>query len=252
MGAASLGATRFEYRFRWLLHGVIIALGFWAPWCDALGWTRLRTWLVLSSWISRTGWLSFMAATNAVLIAAIVLVAAGAWLRVWGSAYVGASVVHSPVMHGQAMLADGPYRRTRNPLYLGTILHVFGIAILMPPSGAVFCVALVWLLNVRLALAEEPFLTQRFGEAYVQYRKAVPRFLPMPTPQVPVAGRPAHWLLAVVSEIYMVGVVITFAVFGWNFNSMLMIRGLLISLGVWIVVKALLPSAPKAQPTATA
>jgi protein-S-isoprenylcysteine O-methyltransferase Ste14 len=245
MGAALMGATKFEYRFRWILHAVIIMLGFWAPWCEPLGWTRLSTWLVLSSWLSRTGWLSFVAATNAVLIVAIVLVALGAWLRVWGASYVGASVVNSRSMHGEAMLADGPYRRTRNPLYLGTLLHIIGLAILMPPSGAIFCVALIWLLQVRLALAEEPFLTQRFGEAYVEYRKAVPRFVPAPTPRVPAAGKPAHWLQGFVSEIYMVGVVITYVVFGWSFNAMTMTRGVLISLGAWLVVKAFLPK-PKA------
>jgi protein-S-isoprenylcysteine O-methyltransferase Ste14 len=238
-----MGATRLEYKFRFFLHAVIIALGFWAPWCEAPGWTRLRTWLVLSSWLSRTGWLSFVAATNAVLVAAIVLVALGAWLRVWGASYVGASVVQSRSMHGETMLADGPYRRTRNPLYLGTILHIVGLAILMPPSGAIFCVALIWVLQVRLALAEEPFLTERFGEAYVEYRKAVPRFLPAPTPQVPAAGKPAHWLQGFFGEIYMVGVVITYVIFGWNFNATTMIRGVLISLGAWLIVKALLPRA---------
>ena len=238
---AGFGATRLEYRFRWLIHAAIFTLGFWAPWCDALGWTRLRTWLVLASWLSRTGWLTFIAATDAVLAAAIVLVALGAWLRVWGASYVGASVVQSPAMHGEAMLADGPYRRTRNPLYLGTILHTFGLAILMPPSGAMFCVALVWIFQVRLALAEEPFLRARFGEPYVAYQKAVPRFLPAPTPQVRAAGKRARWAQGFLSEIYMVGVVIVFAAFGWNFNSMLMIRGVLISLGAWIVVKAFLP-----------
>jgi hypothetical protein len=113
----------------------------------------------------------------------------------------------------------------------------------MPPSGAIFCVALIWVLQVRLALAEEPFLTERFGEAYVEYRKAVPRFLPAPTPQVPAAGKPAHWLQGFFGEIYMVGVVITYVIFGWNFNATTMIRGVLISLGAWLIVKALLPRA---------
>jgi protein-S-isoprenylcysteine O-methyltransferase Ste14 len=232
-------ATALEYRFRFIVHAVIFTLGFWAPWCEPLGWTRLRTWLVLSSWLSRTGWLSFVGATNAVLIAAIVLVALGAWLRVWGASYVGVSVVQSPSMHGETMLADGPYRRTRNPLYLGTILHTIGLSILMPPSGAIFCIALVWVFQVRLALAEEPFLTQRFGEPYVEYRKAVPRFLPSPTPQVPAAGKQPQWLQGIIGEIYVVGVAIVFVVFGWNFNATTMIRGVLISLGAWFIVKAL-------------
>jgi protein-S-isoprenylcysteine O-methyltransferase Ste14 len=242
-----MGATKFEYRFRFLVHAVIFTLGFWAPWCEALGWTRLRTWLVLSSWLARTGWLSFVGATNAVLIAAIVLVALGAWLRVWGASYVGVSIVQSPSMHGDAILADGPYCRTRNPLYLGTILHTIGLSILMPPSGAIFCIGLVWLFQVRLALAEEPFLAQRFGEPYVEYRKAVPRFLPSPTPQVAAAGKRPHWLQGIFGEIYMVGVVITLAVFGWQFNATTLIRGVLISLGAWLIVKALLPRAKETQ-----
>jgi protein-S-isoprenylcysteine O-methyltransferase Ste14 len=241
-------ATKYEYRFRWLVHAIIICLGFWAPWCEALGWTRQSTWLVLSSMLFRAGLLSFSAATNAVLIAAIVLVTLGAWMRVWGASYVGASVVQSGAMHGQEMLADGPYRRTRNPLYLGTILHILGLAILMPPSGAIFCVGLVWLFQIRLALAEEPFLQQQFGATYAAYRKAVPRFLPALTPQVPAAGKRAQWLQGIFGEIYMVGVVITFAAFGWGFDARTMVRGVLISLGAWLIVKALLPRAPQSQP----
>jgi protein-S-isoprenylcysteine O-methyltransferase Ste14 len=152
-------------------------------------------------------------------------------------------------MHGETMLADGPYRRTRNPLYLGTLLHVIGLAILMPPSGAIFCIVMIWVLQVRLAIAEEPFLARRFGAAYVAYRNAVPRFLPAPTPQVPSAGKHARWGQAVVGEIYMVGVVVTFAVFGWQFNATTLERGVLISLGAWLVVKALLPKVEPAAAT---
>ncbi len=245
-------ATKYEYRFRWFVHAVLFWLGFWAPWCEPLGWTRTSTWLVLASALFKSRLLSFSAATNAVLIAAIVLVAVGAWMRVWGASYVGASVVQSGAMHGETMLADGPYRRTRNPLYLGTILHVIGLAILMPPSGAVFSIVLVWLFQIRLALAEEPFLEERFGAAYGAYRKRVPRFLPVPTPHLEAAGKRAKWLQGFVGEIYFVGVVITFAVFGWELNVTTLQRGVLISLGAWLIVKALLPRAVAAQETAGA
>src|SRR5579875_1603832 len=234
-------ATALEYRFRFILHALLFALGFWAPWCEALGWTRRSTWLVLASWMYELRLLSFGAATYVVLVVAIVLLALGAWMRVWGASYVGASVVQSRDMHGEAMLADGPYRRTRNPLYLGTILHTVGLAMLMPPSGAIFALVLLWILQIRLALAEEPFLEQRFGSAYVAYRQAVPRFLPALTPRVPAAGKRPKWLQGVLGEIYVVGVVITFAVFGWGFNATTLQRGVLISLGGWIIVKALLP-----------
>ncbi|HEY5380804.1 MAG TPA: isoprenylcysteine carboxylmethyltransferase family protein [Acidobacteriaceae bacterium] len=240
-------STALDFRLRFFILGIIIALGFWAPWCSSLGWTRTTTWLALSSLLYRSGWLTFSAATNTVLLVAIALLALAAWLRLWASAYVGAGVVQSQRMHSHTLLADGPYRRTRNPLYLGLLLHTFGLAILMPPSGAIFCVVLVWLFQIRLALAEESFLSAQLGDTYRAYRARVPRFLPAPTPQVPSGGAHPRWLQGMLGEIYVLGAVITFAVFGWGLNSNTLIRGILISLGISIVVRALLPR-PQAVP----
>ena len=236
-------ATSLEYRFRFVLHGLIFWLGFWSPWSEPLGLTTKSTWLTLSSLLARAGWLNFIAATQAVLVAALVFLLLGAWFRVWGAAYVGADVVKSRSMHSRALLADGPYRRTRNPLYLGTLLHTVGISILMPPSGALFTIALIWLLQVRLALAEEPFLESRFGQPYVEYRRTVPRFLPYPKPLVEAAGQPGRWLLALAGEFYFVAVVFVMGIWGWEFNAMPLKRGVLISLGVWLIIYALLPRA---------
>lgn len=247
-------ATGFEYRFRFALHAVIYILGFTAPWlfvpalADVPGFSTKSTWLVASSMLSREGWLTFSAATVVLLVLALLFTALGAFLRIWGSAYVGSSVVKSPAMHGAAMLADGPFRRTRNPLYLGTLLHTFGIAILMPPSGALFTIALIWIFQVRLALAEEPFLTARFGQPYLDYKAAVPRFLPALTPLVPAAGARPHWLQSLLGEIYFPAVFLVLAIFGWSFNAQPIRQGLLISVGLWLIVRALLPNASHDAP----
>ena len=245
-------ATRWEYRLRFPLHVLIFVLGLWPFWEPWLNLTTKSTWLMLSATLARQGWLGFQAATQGLLVIAIIFVALGAWLRTWGAAYVGASVVASPSMHGQAMLADGPFRRTRNPLYLGTLLHTIGIALLMPPAGAVFAIAAIWILQVRLALAEEPFLETRFGQAYVSYRDRVPQFLPAPRPLVPAGGAKPHWGYAILGESYMIGVVITLAGFGWNFNSQPLLKGIMISLGVSLVLQAFLPrvETPSAHATA--
>lgn len=239
-------ATTWEYRFRFLLHGLIFVLGFWPFWEPWLGLATKSTWLIVSVWLARQGWLGFLAATQVLLVIAIVFTTLGAWMRTWGAAYVGAGVVSSPTMHGEAMLADGPYRRTRNPLYLGTLLHTIGVALLMPPAGAIFAIAAIWILQVRLALAEEPFLESRFGQAYVAYRDRVPQFLPSPRPLVPAAGAKPHWGQAILGESYMIGVVITLVGFGWSFNSLPLLKGILISLGVSLVLQAFLPRAGKA------
>lgn len=239
-------ASAFEYRFRFWIHGLIYVLGFWSPWLlipatQDLGLSDRSTWLILASSLSVHGWLPFRGAILTLLIVALVLTGLGAWLRLWGGAYVGASIVQSPSMHGKTMLADGPYRHTRNPLYLGTLLHTLGVSLLMPPSGAVLTVVLMWVFQIRLALAEEPFLARQFGEPYVAYMKRVPRFLPSPKALIPSAGAPARWLLSLSGEIYFVGVFVTLLLFGWNFNGNPLRRGILISLGVALIARAFLP-----------
>lgn len=247
-------ATRFEYRFRFAIHALIYILGFTAPWLflhslvDVPGFTTRSTWLVLSTSLAKQGWLGFDAATITFLVLALLLTGLGAWLRVWGAAYVGTSIVKSPNMHGQTMLADGPYRRTRNPLYLGTLLHTIGVTILMPPSGAVFAVVLLWIFQVRLALAEEPFLTAQFGQPYLDYQKAVPRFLPSPTPRIASAGARPHWVQAMLGEIYFLAVFLVLAVFGWSFNAQPLRQGLIISAGLALVMRAFLPRAANDAP----
>jgi protein-S-isoprenylcysteine O-methyltransferase Ste14 len=248
-------ATRFEYRFRFAIHAVIYLLGFTAPWLflhsltNVRGFTTSSTWLVLSALLARREWLTFDAATVTLLVIALLFTALGAWLRVWGSAYVGTSVVQSPEMHGETMLADGPYRRTRNPLYLGTLLHTVGVTILMPPSGALLAVVLLWVFEVRLALAEEPFLAARFGQPYLDYKAEVPRFLPAPTPRIAAAGARPRWLQALLGEIYFVAVFFVLAIFGWSFNAQPLRQGLIVSLGLSLVVRAFLPRAAQNAPT---
>lgn len=242
-----MGATRWEYRFRFLIHALVYTLGFWAPWTrylPGLSLSSKSTWLVASAELARQGWLTFSAAVYGLLALALVLTGLGAMFRTWGAAFIGSGIVKSESMHGGTLLADGPYRRTRNPLYLGTILHTAGVAALMPPSGALLALAVLWLFQFRLALAEEPFLAARFGAAYGQYRQQVPRFLPSSRPLVPSGGRVPSWGQALTGELYFVGVFLTLLAVGWRFNLTLVFQGILISLGLGIVVRALLPATP--------
>ena len=237
-------ATSLEYRLRFALYALILVLGFWPFWEPWLGLTTKSTWLTLSAALARAGWLGFQAATILLLVVGLVFAVLGAWFRVWGSAFVGENIVQSPSTHGEILLAGGPFRRTRNPLSLGTLLHTIGIALLMPPAGAVFAVAAIWILQVRLSLAEDLSLASRFGHPYQGYMENVPRFLPAPRPQAPSTGLPGRWIQACLGEIYFLGVVVTMLIFGWNFNATPLFQGILISLGAGIVIQALLPRAP--------
>jgi protein-S-isoprenylcysteine O-methyltransferase Ste14 len=234
-------ATPLEFRFRFLILAVIYLLGFVAPWDQWLHLDTIRTWQLIASWPTRAGWLSFNTATIVVLVLGIIWALKGAILRTWATAYLGPSIVQDKAMHGEGVVAAGPYRYLRNPLYLGTFIHTFALALLMPPSGAIFCIVAVFLFQLRLIAGEESFLTAKLGESYLAYRAKVPSLFPALTPRVPASTSKPNWSIAFLGEIYMWGVVVTFAFFGWRYNSFLLIKGVLVSLGISLIVRAFLP-----------
>src|SRR5882672_3058214 len=124
-------ATPLEFRFRFFILAIIYFLGFVAPWDQWLHLDSIRTWQLLAAWPARSGWISFNSATIIVLVLGIACVLKGAFLRTWATAYLGPSIVQDSAMHGEGIVAAGPYRHLRNPLYLGTFLHTFALALLM-------------------------------------------------------------------------------------------------------------------------
>ena len=236
-------ATALEYRFRFLIHAMVYALGFFAPWNMVFHFDTIRTWQLLAATVARQGWMSFSAATIAVLVSGIVLAFAAAAIRTWGAAYLGAGVVHDGGLRGEQMVAAGPYRYLRNPLYVGTMLHTLALGLLMPPTGAVFCVVVLAVVQWRLMDAEEAFLTAKLGESYVAYRKAVPSVVPALRPKVVTSTVRARWSTAFVGEVYFWGAALSFAVAGWRYNAQLVLQGVIISLGVSLVARAFLPKA---------
>ncbi len=238
-------ASALEFRFRFAIITIIFVLGFTTPWNYWLHLDTIRTWQFLAAWPARSGWLSFSNATILVLLFGILCALIGASLRTWGSAYLSPSIVQDRAMHGETVVAAGPYRFVRNPLYLGTLIHTFALALLMLPSGAIFTIIAIGLFQLRLIGSEESFLTAKLGEPYLAYCAKVPRLIPALKPQVPASATHSTWPAAFFSEIYMWGVVFTFAVLGWRYNSILIIKGVLISFGISLIARAFLP-APKA------
>ena len=75
------------------------------------------------------------------------------------------------------LVAEGPFAVSRNPGYLGDLLLIVGYVILADSrlAGIVAAAAAIWLLLA--PLAEEPWLDDRYGEAYRRYKQAHPRWL---------------------------------------------------------------------------
>ncbi|MFZ0662017.1 MAG: isoprenylcysteine carboxylmethyltransferase family protein [Acidobacteriaceae bacterium] len=231
-------ATRFEFRFRLWISFAIYFLGFWAPW---LRYGRSAgpvstAWLELSGELAR--WVPVETASVAITLAAILLAAAGTAFRVWGTAYIGGAVVQSSAMHAQSVVAGGPYRYLRNPLYFGIFLFALAVSILMPPSGAVFFLVASFVQVWRLILREEPFLETQQGETYRAYKSTVSRLLPNPMAGVAKSTAEPRWLQALVAEVFYVTMTACFAVLAWRYDTNLLIQALLICFGLSLVVRA--------------
>jgi protein-S-isoprenylcysteine O-methyltransferase Ste14 len=162
-------------------------------------------------------------------------------MRIWGAAYLGPGTVNSAEMKAGALLADGPYRYVRNPLYLGSWFMIAAMGFIMPATGALLAVVLVTALLLTLIHGEEAFLTAQLGELYRAYLRAVPRLFPRLRTSLPFGGRKPDWARAVLSELNPIGVFLTLSVVSWSYDNRLMVRAILVSFGVSLVVRALLP-----------
>jgi protein-S-isoprenylcysteine O-methyltransferase Ste14 len=112
---------------------------------------------------------------------AVPVIAAGAALYVWcvwNFAAVGGGTP-GPWDPPSRVVAAGPYRWVRNPIYLAALLIVLGEAWLflsLPLLAYVGAVAVFF--HLLVTGYEEPALRRRFGRTYLEYQRTVPRWIP--------------------------------------------------------------------------
>jgi protein-S-isoprenylcysteine O-methyltransferase Ste14 len=233
------------------INAAIIIIGFWAPWIEAWGIGQRMTlleWLALE--LGRTGLVRFTVVVPLVIVVSAFLAEVGALLRVWGTAYLGTGTVNSLDMKAGSVVADGPYRYVRNPLYLGLWFMVAAMAFSMPVTGALFAMILIGVFVMRLILAEEAFLGTQMGEPYKVYLRAVPRIVPRFHGSLPSGGNQPHWLRAAAAELTPIGVFVALAFLSWSYDSRLVGRTILIFFGASLIVRALMPQTPPEPRTA--
>jgi protein-S-isoprenylcysteine O-methyltransferase Ste14 len=77
-----------------------------------------------------------------------------------------------------AIVRDGPYRYTRNPMYLSLCILQVGLGFLVGGWTIIACVVpLALVLHFGVILREERYLERKFGEIYTQYRNGVRRWI---------------------------------------------------------------------------
>jgi protein-S-isoprenylcysteine O-methyltransferase Ste14 len=136
--------------------------GFWAPW-----WILTRD----GRYPAPVAW------------EAVVVIAAGialyAWCT-WKFAAVGRGTP-GPWDAPRRVVATGPYRWVRNPIYISALLVVGGQAWLFGSLPVLaYAGAMALCCHLFVIGYEEPALRRRFGSDYLEYKRTVPRWIPRP------------------------------------------------------------------------
>ena len=77
------------------------------------------------------------------------------------------------------LVAVGPYRWVRNPMYLGAAGVILGAGLIVGSPGiCLLAPAFLLFFHLLVVLYEEPTLERTFGDSYRRYRRDVHRWLP--------------------------------------------------------------------------
>jgi len=107
------------------------------------------------------------------------LAVAGVLIAIWGrKALLQVNTNIDPMRPTLAIASGGPYRFSRNPLYVSLTLIYLGITL---AGNSWWClvvlVPLLGALHFGIVLREERYLQDKFGEQYLSYRRQVRRYL---------------------------------------------------------------------------
>lgn len=76
------------------------------------------------------------------------------------------------------LITEGPYRYTRNPIYLGLLLCLIGLWLILGTLSPLFCVATFFVVSNNWYIPfEEKMLATRFGTTYLSYQSRVRRWI---------------------------------------------------------------------------
>jgi protein-S-isoprenylcysteine O-methyltransferase Ste14 len=116
------------------------------------------------------------------------------WMRfLFGGLFIGSSILlgglafremhnvgtnPNPLEPTTAIVSSGPYKFTRNPIYISFVVLYSGIAIMANILWAIFLLPVVQIMmHFGVIVREEQYLEQKFGEIYLRYKATVRRWL---------------------------------------------------------------------------
>jgi protein-S-isoprenylcysteine O-methyltransferase Ste14 len=199
-GSESLGAASdFEFRYRFWIFGAIFWIAFAAYSVDNVNVVpALVEWFARRRGAPPADW-----QYHAIFAIAALFCLAAATVRTWGTAYLNPEVMVDKQLHTSRLVADGPYRYVRNPLYFGNILLAIGFGMMASRVGFVLMVMGMIVFDYRIILREEAGIQATQGDSYRKYCEVVPRLLPALRPKLPSAGTVPSWTGGFLGEAFM-------------------------------------------------
>jgi protein-S-isoprenylcysteine O-methyltransferase Ste14 len=231
-------ASGFEFRHRFWFFILTFFIAYLCYHFDHLNASE-----ALARWIQHGGGSSSNSpaahhAFRALLAVSALLVAAAAGVRTWAGAYLRAEVVFDTKVHSDRLVAAGPYRFVRNPLYLGNMILAAGIALLYSRTGAVVLILGNLLIVERLIGREETALIESQGESYRAFLAAVPKLWPAISPRLPPDTLTPHWRQAFLGEAHLWLLALAGFVLAWRMDQRLYFRILALAGVVYFLMRA--------------
>jgi protein-S-isoprenylcysteine O-methyltransferase Ste14 len=225
-----LQATHFEFRYRSPLNLAHFAIAYLCYYLDDINVVQAVVWWAADGDEVRARTLSHL-----IFAFAALLVGLAAVIRTWAAAYLRSAVVHDRQLHTNAIIAEGPYRRVRNPLYLGTFLLTIGLGSLMSRLGFAILVIGAAIRIARLIEREEAELEAQQGDRFREFCRRVPRLIPALTPRIPAGGVAPHWGQALWGEAFMWAFFAAMVVFAITLETRVTWMVMGVALAIWFL-----------------
>ena len=125
-------------------------------------------------------WIGRMAGPARHLASAVVLLCLGTLLLLWCVAefYAAGRGTLAPWDPPRHLVTSGPYRISRNPMYIGVVTILAAWCILWDSRAlAIYSVLFMNAVQLRVVRYEEPWAARHFGSEWDAYRHRVPRWV---------------------------------------------------------------------------
>jgi len=132
-----------------------------------LSWLAGRAWPILLSWPSWTAWVGWTLFVLPLPFAAVAVVT-----------FRRRHTAVNPLGEVTTIVAEGPFKYTRNPMYVALVVNYLGAMLAFRfPWAALLFVPVFLALHFGVIRPEEQHLEAVFGPSYVTYKRRVRRWL---------------------------------------------------------------------------